>query len=238
MAETGILRVLSWNVHGWRGSDGREDPERVGRILQELRPDIAGLQEVINRKDDLGSSRELERVAGQAGMTAIPGPTILLPNSDYGNALLTRLPVREVRHIDLSFPHREPRSALDVDLAAGGGDMRIIVTHCGLLPEERRFQVRRLIQAIEERSFRILVLMGDLNEWFVFGRPARWMHRHFGFRGGPRTFPSRIPLFALDRIFVAPAYLLQEVRSLRNPQTRQASDHLPLLALIGTKLSV
>lgn len=233
MAEPNLLRVVSWNVHAWRGTDGLEEPQRIAQALQNLAPDVVGLQEVANRYDDGSGDHQLELVAKQTGLTPVNGPTMVRPHGDYGNALLTRLPVREVRHIDLSFPNREPRAALDVDLAMKDEALRVIVTHLGLRPVERRFQVRTLIRAIEERSCTMLVLMGDLNEWFVFGRPARWLHRHFGHPGAPTTFPSRFPLFALDRIFTSPPTLLQSVAAVRSRSTREASDHLPLLAELG-----
>ncbi len=226
MVKRPAVRVVSWNVHAWRGTDGREEPERIGRVLRCLCPDIAGLQEVANRYDGAGETHQLARIARQSGMTPVNGPTIVRLHGDYGNALLTRLPVQQVRH------NREPRAALDVDLEAFGRPLRVIVTHFGLRPAERRFQVRRLIQAIEARSFEALVLMGDLNEWLIFGRPVRWLRRHFGQAGVQRTFPSRFPLFALDRIFVQPPQALEELRCVSTPETREASDHLPLVARV------
>lgn len=237
MAEFDRVRVVCWNVHAWRGTDGLEEPERIGGALLDLAPDIVGLQEVANRYDDVGGGHQLELLAKQTGLTPVNGPTMIRPHGDYGNALLTRLPVREVRHIDLSFPNREPRAALDVDLGEEDRSVRVIVTHLGLRPVERRFQVRSLIRAIEERACTMLVLMGDLNEWFIFGRPARWLHRHFGHRGGPPTFPSRFPLFALDRIFTSPPDLLQSLAAVRSSPAREASDHLPLLAKLRMDFS-
>lgn len=209
------------------------EPERCAALLRELRPDIVGLQEVVNRYDEAGVNRWLERLTAAGPLTAVSGPTIVHEQGDYGNLLLTRLPVRGVRHVDLSFRRREPRAALDVDLAASGGMLRVIVTHLGLRPAERRFQVRRLIQAIEEQQPGPLILLGDLNEWFVHGRPLRWLRRRFGHRHGPLTFPARWPLFALDRIFVSPPGRLQSIAALHSPLVRQASDHLPLLARIA-----
>ncbi len=232
MAEAGILRVVSWNVHAWRGGDGREDAERFGRILCELKPDIVGLQEVVNRYDGVSGSPELDRVAEQTGMKAVNGPTITRVHSDYGNALLTTGSIREVRHIDLSFPNREPRAALDVDLDVADHTLRVIVTHFGLRPAERRFQVRRMVNAIEERASEKLILMGDLNEWLLFGRPARWLHKQLGRSRAPATFPAIFPLFALDRIFVDFPQALVEIRCIRTSEARAASDHLPVEALV------
>jgi endonuclease/exonuclease/phosphatase family metal-dependent hydrolase len=72
--------------------------------------------------------------------------------------------------------------------------------------------------------------MGDINEWFLWGRPLRWMHKHFQETPAPATFPARYPVFALDRLWVKPRTLLREIAVHATPLAREASDHLPLTA--------
>jgi len=76
--------------------------------------------------------------------------------------------------------------------------------------------------------------MGDLNEWFLWGRPLRYLQRHFKSGPAPATFPARFPLFALDRIWVEPRENLVSVKTVNNSLTRLASDHLPLVAELGS----
>ena len=58
------------------------------------------------------------------------------------------------------------------------------------------------------------------------------LHRRFGPMPSLRTFPSRFPVFALDRIWVQPRASLLDVRVHRTPLARRASDHLPLTARV------
>jgi endonuclease/exonuclease/phosphatase family metal-dependent hydrolase len=228
------LTLLSYNIHGGVGCDDRLDVDRIAGILREQEADIIGLQEVRNLPELPGAvPPQLRYLAAALGMEAISGPTLNSAKGDYGNALLTRHAPLEIRRLDLSFPEREPRGALDVDFDLPGGRIRLIVTHLGLRPAERRYQVRRLVEAAAGREDCPVVLMGDLNEWFPPGRPARWLHRHFSRGPAPPTFPSAFPLFALDRILVRPPAALVELRVLRSPQARIASDHLPLRATIA-----
>jgi endonuclease/exonuclease/phosphatase family metal-dependent hydrolase len=74
------------------------------------------------------------------------------------------------------------------------------------------------------------VLTGDVNEWYLWGRPLRWLHRHFKATPAPPTFPAWRPLFALDRLWTEPARLLAGLRVHATPLARIASDHLPLVA--------
>jgi len=83
------------------------------------------------------------------------------------------------------------------------------------------------------KAARPVVLLGDLNEWFLWGRPLRWLRRHFGRTPAPATYPARWPLFALDRIWVEPARLLERIEVLSAAPARAASDHLPLRAMLA-----
>jgi endonuclease/exonuclease/phosphatase family metal-dependent hydrolase len=173
-------------------------------------------------------------LAGVTGLHAVAGPAVERRNGHYGNVLLTSKKVLAVHKLDLSYPGREPRGAIDADLDIDGEAVRVIVTHLGLLPAERRFQVRKLIAALSEQRTRTVVLLSDFNEWLPTGRSLRWIHTHFGKTALVRTFPSRFPLFALDRIWVSPAAALAELCCIRTALSRCASDHLPLRAIINT----
>jgi endonuclease/exonuclease/phosphatase family metal-dependent hydrolase len=229
------VSLLSYNVHSCVGLDGRPDVERIARIIREQNPDVVGLQEITNTYGRERDARQADYIAEATGMRALGGPTLLRESDDYGNALLTRGRIRSARRIDLSFEKREPRGALDAELELAGNRVRVIVTHLGLLPAERRFQVRRLYEVFGASPLRPLVLMGDMNEWLPWGRPARWLHRYFGRLPLLRTYPTSFPLFALDQILVSPREALLELQVIATPQARVASDHLPLKAFVGLR---
>ena len=222
------LRVATYNIHSGVGTDGRCDPARIAAVINELSADVVALQEVESRHGDLDT---LAFLAQRTGMRAVPGPTMLRDEGDYGNALLTRAGLLEVRHVDLSFPGREPRGAIDAVLQFGQATLRVLATHLGLRPAERRQQIETLLGGLDEPRLPT-VLMGDLNEWFLWGRPLRRLHAHFGETPAPATFPAGRPLFALDRLWVKPLRCLARLAAHRSPLARVASDHLPLAATL------
>src|SRR3954470_14427795 len=217
------LRIASYNVHGCRGSDGRKDASRIAEVIYELGCDTVGLQEVDYR---------LDYIAGRLGMQAVPGLTLVRHDGPFGNALLTTRPVLEVRRLALGYGRREPRNALDVDLEVGGGKLRVIVTHLGLFAAERRWQVRKLLEMVRDTE-ESLVVLGDINEWFPLSRPLRWFNRLLGRSMAERSFPSRWPLFALDRVWVRPRRALLALKAHRSPIAAVASDHLPVKAIVA-----
>ena len=230
MPTPGRLRIASYNIHECVGSDGRRDPARIAAVLREIDADIIGLQEVDARPGETSESMQVQYLASTLGHHAVAGPTLLRAGGEYGNAILTRRPVLDVRRVDLTVYRREPRGALDVDLDIDGWTVRVLVTHLGLLPGERRKQVRRLLDRLGNHRSDVVVLCGDINEWFAVGRPLRWLHARLGRTATVPTFPSAFPVFALDRIWVHPHAALAALTAHASPAARRASDHLPLLA--------
>jgi endonuclease/exonuclease/phosphatase family metal-dependent hydrolase len=223
-------RIVSYNIHQCVGLDGRRDPGRIADVLRQVGADVIGLQEVDNRPGAATESVQLDFLAHALGLHAIAGPTILRHDGQYGNALLTRRRVLDVRHIDLTVYRREPRAAIDADIDIDGESVRFIITHLGLLPGERRDQVRRLMDALGHATSRLVIVCGDINEWFAVGRPLRWLHARLGRSPALRTFPAGFPLFALDRIWVQPRQAIVHMAAHDSPAARVASDHLPVIA--------
>jgi endonuclease/exonuclease/phosphatase family metal-dependent hydrolase len=223
------LTVATYNIHGAVGSDGRFAPERIVEVLKEMSADIIALQEV-----PLGGIRfpnVLKMLEEATGFSGVEGPTKHDLERRYGNAVLSRYPILAKRAIDLSFRGREPRGAVDADVDCHGHPLRVVATHLGLQPAERRDQIRRLLQVFDTESMPV-ILLGDINEWFVWGRSLRWLVSHFQAVPAPATFPSRWPIFALDRIWIRPRHRLVHVEVHATPLARVASDHLPLIAHI------
>ena len=230
------LRVATYNVHRGIGSDGRSVPARVLAVLNEIDADVIALQELDLHRDSAFDM--LDYFARNTGLISIAGPTMRRLQARYGNAVLTRLPVLDAHSIDLTRPGREPRGALDLDLEWRGHRLHLIATHLGLMPGERRHQVRHLLKLLDAQPADLSVLLGDLNEWFLWGRTLRWLNREFPRAQRRNTFPARLPFLPLDRIWVNPPDLLLRLEAHNSELARVASDHLPLKALIGPHCAI
>jgi endonuclease/exonuclease/phosphatase family metal-dependent hydrolase len=223
------LKIVSYNVHRAIGRDRRFSPDRILAVLREIDGDVVALQEVEAR--DTGEHM-LKWLAQQTGMNAIAGTTLIRHDGHYGNGLLARWPICTSTLCDLSWRGREPRGAIAADLDVRGEPLRVVATHLGLRPAERRDQVTRLIKLFTDVPKDKAVLLGDLNEWFLWGRPLRRLHRYFKHTPHVATFPSGWPVLALDRVWTHPRSLLKRLAVHRSPLARIASDHLPLVATV------
>ena len=249
-ATTGLggLRVATYNIHkGVRGMGPRKRLEihNLGLAVEALDADIVFLQEV-----HLFHTRHAQRFdrtsfgwpdQGQADFLAPPGYDVayrtnaITRHGEHGNALLARWPLGDVGHHDVSDHRFEQRGLLHVPVQWNGVTVHAVVVHFGLVHASRMRQVQRLARFIDSEVPRdeMLVVAGDFNDW---GEKLDAPMAEIGLRraqsqpGGPRlTFPSLMPVFALDRFYLR-GLVCRSTLVPRGMAWARMSDHLPLVA--------
>lgn len=231
------VSVASYNIHKCVGTDGRFDPLRIKRVLLELDADIVALQEADARFGDRQGLLDLELLQNLGGYQAVADVGSRVKSHGWhGNVILYRKGlVRAVERIDL--PGLEPRGALVTDLELAECPVRVIAAHLGLLRSSRSMQVSTLLGAAQPKDGRPVVVMGDMNEWRLRGRsPLRMFEPHLSSdHGVVPSFPSRLPLWPLDRILVSRDVEVLDFMALDTPLARLASDHLPVRAILSLR---
>ena len=247
-ARNDALRVATYNIHkGVRGVGPRRRLEihNLGAGVAALDADLLFLQEV--RSFHEGEARRFKRTAfgwpdeGQAHFLAPEGYEVayhtnaFTKGGEHGNALLSRWPLGDVQHHDVSDHRFEQRGLLHVPVQWRGRTLHAIVAHLGLIHAGRVRQVERIGRFIDAHVPRrdALVVAGDFNDW---GERLDGAMRAMGLAravadGSPatRTFPSRAPVFALDRIYTRGFRCLHNFVPHGSAWARM-SDHLPLVA--------
>ena len=224
------LKLASYNIHACIGTDGHFDPFRIVDVIREMDADIIALQEVEHHM--VNDIDLLDFIAQQTGMIGIAGPTMFRESRHYGNAVLSKYPLSSHELIDLSLAPHEPRGAIQLRLEIEQHQLVIMTTHFGLKPTERQYQVEKLLSRLGEHEVDTAVLMGDLNEWFIWGSTLRRLKAYFDTTPAKKSFPSFFPIFALDRIWVHPRQHLLSLDIHKTALAKKASDHLPVLARI------
>lgn len=224
------IRVATWNIHGGVGADGRFDLARIVALLRGAAPDIIALQEVDGRRpapDHRHAFAFLREALGPHGAEA---RSIITPDGDYGQLLISRWPLSGIHIHDISVDHSEPRRAIEAAVHSPFGDLRFVATHLGLSFRERRKQSEMLV-ALGSSPAEVVVMAGDFNDWVWRGSVQRAIRSVLPARTWIRTFPSRFPLIRLDRIHCRPHGAL--LRSWTDKTARTMSDHLPVFAEIS-----
>jgi endonuclease/exonuclease/phosphatase family metal-dependent hydrolase len=221
-----------------QGADRRRDAERIARVIEELRPDIAGLQEVGTPDLPAGVPDPAALLASLTGMRSAFGQTMHHRHGFvYGNAVLSRHPIQAIRNYDLSVRGREPRGCVRVDVEIDSAVVHFFSAHLGLHWRERRRQAAQLLSADILRDAALahpLVLVGDFNSLSNRSACPRWLRRQLvdcarAAKNEAPTFPSRFPLLRLDHCYVDAAFRIASVVVHHSPLARRASDHLPLV---------
>lgn len=226
------LRVLHWNIHSWQDDNGGSNIDAVTNLIRETGPHVVSLVEV---DETWGERSALEAVADATGYAAIFAPAFEFGTQDpaggFGNALLSRLPVRTVRQRQLLWPPRvydgsepsESRSVVLAGLDVANTTVWVGSTHLPRADRDARAQALQRLTATTSDLVGPWLLVGDFNV------PANsWLDQDSPLRAYPApaqpTYPTREPVEAIDYC-VVPRDLTVEAETL----TVTGSDHLPIL---------
>lgn len=227
------VRVVTYNIHGGRGLDGRIGIDPIAEVLSELAPDLVALQEVDVRRRRSDGCDQAAALGAALGMTPHFFPVMRYGDECYGLAALSRLPVHAFRNARLPGPPgpgRERRGAVRLTVSGPDGEWDLINTHLGLGLRERRRQAAALLSDGWIRPGIPTVLCGDFN-----AGPRSPVCRRIGTRlrpagdGAPTFFAPR-PLLRLDHLFVSDPLRVSAAGVGRSATARRASDHLPAWA--------
>jgi endonuclease/exonuclease/phosphatase family metal-dependent hydrolase len=235
------LRFVTWNIHKGIGTDGCYRLERTIEVLKALEGDVVCLQEVDECVPRSSWHRQATLIAEALGFphTAL-GLNVRVAGGHYGNCTLSRRPLKAIRNVDLTVPLKKRRGGLVTQVEGKDGQRWIVANvHLGLMHLERRVQLRNLLAQVLRgaRKEDAVVIAGDSNDWRNLLVPGIASREGFHVArlpdhraGGPRTYPSRRPLSALDKILYREPVQVKHVACVLDDRTRFASDHLPLVA--------
>jgi endonuclease/exonuclease/phosphatase family metal-dependent hydrolase len=231
-------RVMTYNVHGFVGTDGVYDPERVARVIEASGVDIVALQEVDAGRATENPARGFEWLSQRLAMKCCFSLTREGQRGRFGNAVLTRHPYRLMAEGLLPRARDEARGVQWLRVSGPNWELHLMNTHLSINLRERSAQVQALLGAewLARAGTELpLIVCGDFNSSpfsAVYRRLAG--HLHDVQRGSERkrmaTWPSRLPFWRIDHVFVSREINVASCSVPRDALTRSASDHLPVVA--------
>lgn len=183
------------------------------------------LQEADFRLGPRPSALPRDRIESETGLRPLPVARNTVSLGWHGIAVLARpdLTAHQINRYPL--PGLEPRGAVAVDLPG----LRVVGVHLGLLRHSRRRQLDCIRDALDALPPLPTVILGDFNEWSRKVGLGRLAQRYRIVTPG-RTYPSTLPLGALDRVAHCAALDIRVLALPRKENSRHPSDHLPILA--------
>lgn len=222
------MRVVTYNVHKCQGLDRRTEPKRIAQVIAEIDPHIAGLQEVF--------ADQAESIASDLGMELALGDVRDVNGKAYGNAVLSKHPLRALCKFDLTVQGREERGCLRTDVYLPDSHVvHLFNLHLGTSFFERRRQAEKLLAKELIQCGYPRVVIGDFNEW-SHGLVSRSLRDEFSSAdirkhlGRQRTYPGVLPVLHLDHIYYDEGLDIERAALHKTRTSLIASDHLPLYA--------
>lgn len=241
-----MLRVVTLNIHkGLSHFNRRMVIHDLREGLRALQPDLVFLQEVAgdNRRHALRFASwpgegQHEFLAG-GELEHVYGRNRVHQHGHYGNALLSRFPIVSHENEDVSDHRFERRGLLHTVVSVPGWkrNLHCLCVHLSLHERGRRRQLDAITTRLESLADKELpiIVAGDFNDWRQRASPV--LEKRLGLteasvatagRHG-RTYPSLLPLFHLDRIYVR-GFKVRRADVHRGPPWSRLSDHLALSA--------
>jgi endonuclease/exonuclease/phosphatase family metal-dependent hydrolase len=226
------LRVAAYNIKHGLGMDDRVDLPRIAQVLSALDADVITLQEVDKNTERTGVVDQVAVIARLMGYQGFHGAHRPYQGGEYGNAVLTRLPVGRV------ITHQIPEAAgsklavHEVQIMGGPrGTISVVSVHLAGAPEERFAQADSVTKLFAEVEHPV-VLAGDFNSRRgdrVMGL-LRDSWQIIDKSGDVNTFPSDAPDREIDFVLVRPAGTFELIEHMVIDEA-VASDHRPILAV-------
>jgi endonuclease/exonuclease/phosphatase family metal-dependent hydrolase len=237
---TAPARLMTYNIHRCVGLDGKHSPERIAETIRESDPDIVALQEVEVGHVRTARMDQPRVLAEKLGMQFLYHPARERREERFGNAILSRLPLRSVRTALLPTLPRfavQRRAAVWAAVEVRGVQLQVINTHLGLVRGERMLQALDLCGTdwlTHPECSHPRVLCGDFNATprsrvhKVLNGTLRDAQELYDGESHP-TWPSLWPFVRYDHVFVSREIEVRRVHVPRTKLTRIASDHLPVV---------
>lgn len=236
------LRILTLNTHkGFTTFNRRFILPELRDAVRQTATDVVFLQEVLGtnthypeRYPNWPVAPQYEFLADSMWSDFSYGRNAVYPHGDHGNALLSKFPIVRYENINVSVGSIEQRGLLhSVLFVPGQKQVHAICVHLGLRENHRRQQLILLGKLLDSLpADEPVIIAGDFNDWrkradallAPYGLTEAFVNE---FGSHARSFPARLPLLCLDRVYVRNATTHNPIVLRKRPWSH-LSDHVPL----------
>lgn len=242
--------ITSYNIHkGMSPLNRRVKMREIAAAIESITPDVLCLQEVqgqnlkrVMRYNEFPDQSQHEWFGEYLNLQNSYGKNSEYNHGHHGNAVLSRFPLDPKHNVNITVNRLEQRGVLHCEIQPPNGERPIVVlcAHLNLLQHDRAKQYQAITEYVNEviNQSCPLVLAGDFNDWRkrsceLLGNRLN-MQEVFIERHGklPATFPAKMPMLCLDRIYVRNLSVKRAWVHTGSPWS-QLSDHLPISAEVS-----
>ncbi len=228
------IKAASFNImHCENFQTEKIEYDNFAELIKSLDADVIGLNEVHGKGEMENYDSQAEILASKLGYNGFFAKATEIDGANpFGNAVLTRCPIKSVEVIPIPDPdpktgdeYYETRCVLKMKLMQP--DITFMITHFGLNPDEQQNAVKTVLDNMPESR---CVLMGDLNVRpdNPMLDPIRKVMNDTASASGEKLFSFQAdkPDRKIDYIFTS-----RDIKTLSaEVPDKVLSDHLPIIA--------
>ncbi len=250
MTQPTPITLTTYNIHkGMSPLNRLVKLQGIAEALKSVNPDIICLQEVqgqnlkrVLKYNEFPDQSQHEWFGEFLQYQNSYGKNVEYDHGHHGNAVLSRHPLDPKHNVNITVSRLEKRGVLHCEIVPQGWDMPIIVlnAHLNLMENDRNKQYQAITEYVNDTldPAHPLILAGDFNDWKKLSceklgnylNMQEAMLTHYG-KLLP-TFPARLPMLSLDRIYVRNLTVKKAWVHTGQPWA-SLSDHLPISATLS-----
>lgn len=239
--------ITSYNIHkGMSPLNRFVKIHDIANALKTLNPDILCLQEVQGQHlkravqyNEFPEQGQHEWFGEFLEYEHSYGKNCEYDNGHHGNAVLSQHRLDSKHNVNITVNFLEQRGVLHCEIFLANSNVPITVlnAHLNLLERDRQKQYETIVHYVNhEIDPKLpLILAGDFNDWQKvsiekLNHELQMQEAIFQQHGKLLpTFPAKLPLLSLDRIFVR-NLTVKKAWVHHEPVWKNLSDHLPISA--------
>lgn len=247
---TTSLTITSYNIHkGMSPLNRLVKLQGIAEALKSVNPDIVCLQEVqgqnlknVLKYNEFPEQSQHEWFGEFLQYQNSYGKNVEYKHGHHGNAVLSRHPLDPKHNVNITVSRLEKRGVLHCEIQPEHWQKPVVVlcAHLNLMEHDRVKQYQAISDYVNGTidPEQPLILAGDFNDWQKLscqklGNHLNMTEALLDYNGKLLpTFPARLPILSLDRIYVRNLSVEQALVHTGQPWA-SLSDHLPISATVS-----
>lgn len=216
------LRILTYNVQQGANVSGDKNFEQQLALIQEINPDLIGLQESDTPKINTGNSDLVRYFADSLNYYVYYGPKTVMQT--YGVAILSRYPIQNFYSI-YTYGDEDEIGSLFAEVLVGNKTLNVMVNHPAGSADAKAAHTEMMLDQVS--GLTNVILMGDFNwrEDSMYYSSVTAVYQDSWRTKWPTGIDNKgISMQStIDHIFLSPTFIVESAHYIPSPQSQ--TDH-------------
>ncbi|MBN2281262.1 MAG: endonuclease/exonuclease/phosphatase family protein [Candidatus Marinimicrobia bacterium] len=235
------IKVMLYNINHGEDIDGGYSLKEIIELIKLEKPDFVLLNDVDNTSIRTYREDQARKIAGNLGMHFTYGKNQEVEEGWNGNAILSRFPLKYAENrLFKATANPKPEAMLYAVFEAGNKTVHLMTTELSKNEKIAEQQNQEVVDKVVD-----IMAKFAINDPFIIGGSFNMNYNHLSIKdmnnylgnvtlndspADRLTYPANSPQYQFDYIFYRKNINLIGKRVWKDNYTKNASDHLPVIA--------